>query len=915
MKTFLTLALSGIVTLSFAQDKVLDALADSLKVHSEADTIRIEHLLNISRHLLSTSEQSKQYIQEAISLSEQIGFEKGIAESRSYMAHYHWYRSQYALAVEQALAALRIHEKLKDTNGLFESNLTLAGIYMSWKDFKSANEFMDVTIALADQIKDNINLGDFYHKVAFFKLQQDQTKEGIAFIKKSLDIKQKSHDLYGQASCYFLLAKAHMALRQEDAARSDYETSVRLAWKSTHPNALSNILACHEGLGELHVRQNNFDQAQVHLDSALAIAKKVNGANMLMRIYNDHAKLNEAQGKFKEALRYERLNRKLSDSLINVETSRQVAEAQSKYEAEKKDQAIALLQEKDNVHTLWRNSLAIGLLLVTGAALIIYLLQRSRARNARKLLDTQKKLNEQMYEADKLKSRFFAHISHEFRTPLTLILSPVEDRLATQGLTQKETIVFQSIQRSASRLLELINQLLELSKIESGFMKLRQDPGSLFGFLMPILTSFDSLAEVHRINYVKEVRVSEVVVLFDADKLEKILINLLSNAFKFSPGGERVMVRINTQESENNMNVTIEVVNRAIIPEGDIGKIFDPFFQGSDVSQRSAGTGLGLALVNELIKLHHGSIVVTSTEETGTMFSVALSFPLSSDATKAFPPTAAPYDSALEKMMPDDSTEAIADVDTILVVEDNAEVRNLICAGLRPEYNVVEATTGKEGLELAKVKEIDLIVSDVMMPLLDGLALCHRLKNDEVTSHIPVILLTARADHESKLEGLRTGADDYIVKPFNMQELLARIANLIAQRKKLIRKFNTSIVIKPHEITVTSIDEQFFQKVISVMEENLENSEFNVDAMTTQLGTSRTNLHRKLKSITGLATNEFIQDFRLRRAAILLEKKADTIAQIAYRVGFADQSYFSKCFRKKFGKTPSEYAPDPLKQD
>jgi DNA-binding response OmpR family regulator len=265
------------------------------------------------------------------------------------------------------------------------------------------------------------------------------------------------------------------------------------------------------------------------------------------------------------------------------------------------------------------------------------------------------------------------------------------------------------------------------------------------------------------------------------------------------------------------------------------------------------------------------------------------------------------FDFAEEEPTKSKLDETNTNKETILIVEDNQDVRSLIRNGLETHYNIIETSTGKEGVEMACEHAVDLIVSDVMMPVMNGIELCHLLKSDERTSHVPIILLTARADHESKLEGLRTGADDYVIKPFNMQELQARIANLIDQRKRLIQKYNQRIIIQPHEITVTPLDERFIQKAIKIMEVNLDSSELTVEKMSDELGMSRSNLNRKIKAITGLPTSEFIQDFRLRRAALLIEKKVDTISQIAYQMGFNDQSYFTKCFKKKFGKTPSEY--------
>jgi YesN/AraC family two-component response regulator len=307
------------------------------------------------------------------------------------------------------------------------------------------------------------------------------------------------------------------------------------------------------------------------------------------------------------------------------------------------------------------------------------------------------------------------------------------------------------------------------------------------------------------------------------------------------------------------------------------------------------------------VKLHGGDIRATSSASEGTLFAVNLLF----DKTEmpAFEKAFEIAETHFIAEMPEESNSAeITDTkETILIVEDNLDVRNLIRHGLEAHYNILEASTGKEGVAVALEKSVDMVVSDVMMPVMSGVELCHVLKNDERTSHLPIILLTARADHESKLEGLRTGADDYVVKPFNMQELHARVSNLIAQRKKLIQKYNKQITVKPHEITVTPMDERFIQKVIQLVEDNLDNTEFTSDKMADGIGMSRASLHRKIKAITGHSTSEFIQDFRLRRAALFIEKKTDTVSQIAYQVGFNDHSYFTKCFKKKFGKTPSEW--------
>lgn len=898
--------------IALPQNKEVDSLRQALNDHSQRDTIRIGTLLKIGECLAATSSESKDYIEEALAIAAELRYEKGMARAYYTRAHFYWYRYDFSKAIEDALSMMRIYERTNNSLGLFEANLTLAGINMTWKDFERADYYMDKALQLVEQNKDHVDVPGLYHKIAFLKLQEGKMEEGIAYANKSLLLYQELKDVNGQADCYFLLARAEWASANLNGSLAHYQKAMSLSKISDQPSAAVSIFSAHEGIGEILIELKQYDKALLHLDTALRMSQQAQSINMVKNVYVDLTRLNEARGNYQEALKYERLHRNISDSVFSTEKSQQFAEIQTKYETEKKDQEIALLEQKNKTQTLLKNSLIAGLLLTMTSALIIYRLQRARVQNARQLIETKELLVKEMEQTDKLKSRFFANISHEFRTPLTLILSPVEEKLLVEDLSQKDKISFQSIRRSANRLLQLVNQVLELSKLESGFMKLDAQPGGLHHFMVPILSLFDSMADVNQVLYVKNIQLSETNVLFDPDKLEKIVSNLLSNAFKFSPKGSTVHVSVITTEKTESVTLTLEIRNQYFIPPDTLNKIFEPFYQGEQSPHGMPGTGLGLPLVKELVKLHGGTIQVTSHESEGTLFIVNFTLEKTGETVITQHNTAKgePADVSLEEPFEYDAPAVDKARETILIVEDNSEVRALVRQGLQPDYNVVEASTGVEGLALAQSQNIDLIVSDVMMPEMNGVELCHTLKTNELTSHIPVVLLTARGDHESKLEGLRIGADDYVIKPFNMQELLARIANLIGLRKKLIQKYKHATVIQPHEITVTPLDERFIQKALAIVEENIDNTNFNIDKFSDAMGMSRMNLHRKLKSITGLATNEFIQDFRLKRAALLIEKKADTLAQIAYMVGFNDQSYFTKSFKKKFGRTPTEYGTD-----
>ncbi len=615
---------------------------------------------------------------------------------------------------------------------------------------------------------------------------------------------------------------------------------------------------------------------------------------------------------------------------------------------------------------LWRTWWALGFYLIAGAGgLIGFVQRREHALKARTneleaavaertaLVRTQnERLAAQAHklqEADQLKSSFFANLSHEFRTPLTLILGPVEQELEkAPGEVSRRNL--RLIKGNARRLLRLINQLLDLSRLEGGKMPLQAAPQDLVGLLKGITMSFASLAERKQIALKFVAREAEVIAYLDQDKVEKIFYNLLSNAFKFTPEGGSVEVAMASSEAPGAVSdervaqddthalpkkppgnyVEITVRDTGIgIPADRLPFIFDRFYQVDSSSTREyEGTGIGLALVKELVELHRGQIGVMSSSGQGAAFTVRL--PLGKEhlqpqeimanvvtakrvsnenedalETHAF---SADEDEPSEELaakpptVPQSSEEAI-----VLVVEDHADFRNFIRNHLEPAYKVIEAAQGEDGWEAAVTNIPDLIISDVMMPKMSGYDLCARLKRDERTSHIPVILLTAKAGAADKIAGLQTGADDYLPKPFDAMELQVRIKNLIESRRALRERFKQTVLLKPSELNVHSADEVFLKKVLAVVEKHLDKEDLTVDQVADGVGMSRAQLNRKLRAITNQSVMEFVQSIRLQRAADLLRKKVGTIAEIAFMVGFGDPSYFTKSFRKQFGKTPSEF--------
>jgi signal transduction histidine kinase/ligand-binding sensor domain-containing protein/DNA-binding response OmpR family regulator len=536
---------------------------------------------------------------------------------------------------------------------------------------------------------------------------------------------------------------------------------------------------------------------------------------------------------------------------------------------------------------------------------------------------------QKLQEVDQMKSRFFANISHEFRTPLTLILGML-DRFQKKSVIAKDKNDLQVMKNNAERLLQLINQLLELSRLEAGSERLQAIKTDLIKFVRRIIASLLSLAEqkklmikfngipFHQIQTISSKEDNEIFVYFDREMIETVIYNLLGNAIKFSPEGEEINISIN----KTGRFAEIIIMNTGVaIPEEKLPYIFNRFYQVDDSGTRGyEGTGIGLALAKELIELHSGEIAVYSSdyERDETTFVVRLPWGrthLKDDEVIDLPSELPEVE---KELIEDQLFKAPIEVSTgshslktdskiILIVEDHEELRKFLRENLEEDFVVLEAEDGIKGLSTAEEIIPDLIISDVMMPKMDGYELCKLLKTNEKTNHIPVILLTAKAAAENKLEGLETGADDYLIKPFNPDELKLRVKNLIKIRQQLREKFRTKMVLKPGEITVPSSQKVFLEKLTSVIEDHLEDEKFGIEVLCDKIGMSRAQLHRKIKAITNQSTTEFIRSFRLQRAADLLKQDAGNMAEIAYKVGFNSQAYFTKSFQEEFGCSPMEY--------
>lgn len=568
----------------------------------------------------------------------------------------------------------------------------------------------------------------------------------------------------------------------------------------------------------------------------------------------------------------------------------------------------------------WRTWWAFGLYaLIIGIALallinIIY--SRSKLRHALEL----EHLNHEKQESlNQMKLQFFTNISHEFRTPLTLILGPLEQ---ITGNLKASNVIYKQlklIENNANRLLRLIDQLMDFRKFENNHLQLRAAEYNIVSFVEEIYISFKQYADLHKFNYEFVSEIDQQMVWFDRDKMERVIFNLISNAFKYTPDGGAIKVIVR----ELPHNVEVSVVDDGIgMASQHLEKIFERFYEIDrhdklSKTKYNKGTGIGLALAKGIVDLHSGNIKVKSKENEGSTFTIML--PLGNQHLKEIQKSGNLSDKGqmnndIDNLLPACTSEEISDPEyskntpIVLIVEDNTEVRKYMVQLFKNAYKVIIASNGKEGLEEALLHVPDLVISDVMMPEMDGIEFCFQLKSNIKTSHIPFILLTARTSVSYKHEGLEMGADDYINKPFNVKELKIKAKNLITSRQKLKEKFSNGSIITPGEITVTSVDEKLLDKALKIAEDNISNENFDVAVFCEELGVSRTMLFTKIRAWTNLTPNEFMMVMRMKRAAQLLEQNKLNVSQIGFQVGFKNPKYFSKCFQKHFSETPSNYA-------
>ena len=748
---------------------------------------------------------------------------------------------------------------------------------------------------------------DIYVRLADIHSLKGNTDSTKYFLDLAFDYYTKKDEGNLLARVYLIYMNYYYEVENLDSARIKLEEGIAHFRDVNKPILLARILVSYGGYFTNKV--NQVEKSIAPLLEAKQIFDAVGDtlsrryfylAEDLAIAYASIEDYQQAYEHYKLAytIRYEftkKMNQELSRSL------------ETKYQAREKEREVELLTIENKLTAQQKRNQLIMFIGIAGALLILsaflFVLYRNRQKTNRKLM-----------ELDTAKSNFFANISHEFRTPLTLIKNPVEDQLAEPDLNDAGRNRMEMIDRNADRLLSLVEELLDLAKIDAGSMSLKVKEVAISTFMKTLTPSYEYAATKKGLQFKTFLPQELIQGWCDPDVLEKIISNLLGNAIKYTPQNGDIQFSLSSNKEEAVIVVKNTVNKGQII---DSKKVFERFYRSEE---KIYGAGIGLALVKELVELHHGTII---SEQENNHVSFEVRIPVHKQAyskkeinsveiSDSNPRNKAAFIDSLYTTAAINESKIDKNEPLLLIVEDNEELAELIQAQFKEQYQVLVCKNGIEGIEVATKYIPDLIISDVMMPLKDGIELAETLKTDERTSHIPIILLTAKAEEKDKLQGVETGADDYITKPFNKKVLSARVQNLIEERAKLRRKYSQEVVLHPKEMAITSEDEKFLQKLQDIIDNHLTDSEFNAEAFSREVNMSRMQLHRKLKGLLGITATEFIRTERLKMAAHLLTQSKVSVSEVVYAVGFNEPSYFTKCFKEVYGVSPKAFTEENL---
>jgi signal transduction histidine kinase/CheY-like chemotaxis protein len=865
----------------------------------------------------------------ALGFAEKSQFSEAIAKIYFYAGDLYFNRKRnFDLALLYYQKAL---DKFPHDDKLLLANLNdeIAKVYVAKGNDSLALKHTLTSISLARSVNSKHQVSEAYKTLGQIYSHQNKLKEAINCYSYCYNLGCDKCPKIKFHQALLEIADAYLQLNNKPKALEYYNKSLKLAtdFKSPLEEALSSLK-----LGNFYQVLNHELSLKYYKD-AFAFANQSGNIKTIRDIADTLTAVYKVKRDFKTAFEFQSLSKTLTDSLNVIEHQETMAEWETRFEFEKlkneneSKEKLSKLEIKRQ--KAYRNSALIVSLLLLVLGWVVWRNYRNKKKDIKQLEDQKKqieeknqeiqaqveeiitqkdeieRISEELHLADETKLRFFTNLSHEFRTPLTLILNPAKNLLDTISLNDDYKKQVEYIYNNAQKLFDLTNQIMDLQKLDAGKLLLNLENDDIIEYCVGIIASFESLCDTKKVTIQLEANCSSAFAGFDKDKTGKILINLLSNAIKFCFENSVIEVKISTSDNRFQLLVNDHGIG---IPANEVDNVFKRYMQAS-TNNHAGGTGIGLAYVKELVNFMKGNVTLESIENKGTTVSVEIplevleiknadnlqleiAFREKTGTTKPFNIT--------------DYTEDKPDKAIIQIVEDNDQLRKFIAKLFQNEYRVILANDGQDGIDTAINNIPDIIISDVMMPLKNGFELCTALKNDERTSHIPIILLTAKDGMQSSVEGYQTGADDYIVKPFNNEILTLKVRNILNTRAAISKQFNTELNILPNAGAYADIDKNFMKKCIQIIESNMGNADFTVDILASELGFSRSNLYRKIISLTTFNPAELIRNIRMQHAAQLLKTSGIRVNEVAFEVGYDSTAKFSQAFKKHHGVLPSE---------
>ena len=904
----------------FADSKTLfqKAVSLSTKANKRYHIAFNKLKLGYAMHKLGQPDSAYAEYEAALAIATNLKEEILKATIIELLGTYYLDNSDYSKSLEYFYESLSIRQRLNAKMQLSKSYTNIGLVYLNQKDTEKAIENFKIGLERALEQNDLRTAGKLYGNIGIVYKQQKKYNKTLDFYNKALEIAIKRNDKYeeartlgnlgslSQSMCKYVDAVEYM--RRARRIKIELRAIRDLIYDVQNLGYVNFLLSTDSVRAKLGPLNPSFLKSkEYHQNRSIYLLKRCSNlvdsidGEKSQKLYSVgnlvwvYIQMDDYKNAFSTHLELSNLEKQIN----NETTTERIAELEAVQEKLKTEKELALSIEREQIqqeasekrqNLIYLLIIGIGLLLFL-AILVLRRYQISKKQNS--IIAEQK---EKLTKLDEVKNNFFTNITHEFRTPLTVILG------AAGNIENSEDSNL--IKRNGQRLLNLINQILDLSKLEDGSLKINKKQIDAVAFTKYLTDSYKSLALSQNKTLEFKSSVGEQFMDLDEDKYQTIIGNLVSNAVKFTPkNGD---IKIETNSDGQQLNISIKDSGDGI-PKDELDRLFDRFYQVKGSKNQKIGSGVGLALTKELVLQFNGSISVKNHENGGAIFTVSL--PITKQAQKVDFTALARV--GIEKASIEIKDDEIEDNNKpiLLLVEDEPDIQSFIKATLANNYNLLIANNGEEGIELALANVPDIILSDVMMPGKDGLELTNALKNDARTSHIPIALLTAKVDLESRLQGLKRGADVYLPKPFEREELLLQLSNLQEQQKRVRQHFGASKVETPETqiIEAIEIEDEFITKLKETISANFENESFGIEELSSTISMSRTQLHRKLKALTGKSASQFVNEFKIEKACELLMLPDNNVSEVAYSLGFADPNYFTRVFTKIKGQSPTEF--------